>query len=386
MIEELLKKLSETPGVSGHEARVRELVQAELEKYADQVYVSRLGSVVALKRGHARNGKLPNSPKGTVLPRVLLEGHMDEIGLVVTHVEKGVIRFTQIGGFDVRVLLAQEVVVHGRRDLPGIIGARPPHVLSEADRTKPVPMTELYIDVGLPQDQLSKLVMIGDTITIARQVVNLKGGLVSGKAFDDRAAVVTVIEALRQLHGLTHTWDVYAVANVQEEDGAFFAGATTTTFEIHPDIAIALDVNHADQPGVNEPNVTPLREGPGIARGPNIHPLVHERLVSTAQEHEIPHRVTVYPGATGTNAWAMQIVAEGIPTGLLDLPLRYMHTSVETVCLDDLERSARLLAYFAASLDDPFAHALRGEMIDVEAAPVKSARGQKTKRKTRRKR
>jgi endoglucanase len=243
-------------------------------------------------------------------------------------------------------------------------------------------MTDLYVDVGLPEERINELVTIGDTITIARKVVNLKGGLVAGKAFDDRAAVVTVIEAMRQLQDLAHTWDVYAIANVQEEDGAFFAGATTTTFEIHPDIAVALDVNHADQPGVSEPNVTPLREGPGIARGPNIHPLVHERLVATAAENEIPHRVTVYPGATGTNAWAMQIVAEGIPTGLIDLPLRYMHTSVETLCLDDLERSARLLAHFAASLDEQVASALRGQMIDVASAPVKTVRTRK-KRKTR---
>lgn len=365
MIEDVLKKFSEATGVSGHEAPIRELVRAEFEKYADEVWVSRLGSVIALKRGQAKNGKSPASSKENLRPRVLLEGHMDEIGLIVTNIEKGFIRFAQIGGFDARVLLAQEVVVHGRRDLPGVIGSRPPHVLTDSERMKAVPMNELFIDVGLSEEQVRELVAIGDTITLARQVINLKGGLLAGKAFDDRAAVVTVLEALRQLQSLAHAWDVYVVANVQEEEGAFFAGATTTTFEIHPDIAIALDVNHADQPGVNETNVTPLRAGPGIARGPNIHPFVHERLVNTATAHEIPHSVTVYPGATGTDAWAMQIVAEGIPTGLLDLPLRYMHTSVETLCVDDLERAARLLAYFVASLDDEFAKQVRGEMISV---------------------
>ncbi len=364
MIEALLKKLSESSGVSGHEDRVRALVRTEMEKYADKVWISRLGSVVALKRGRAKNGKFPNSSKEE-RPRVLLEGHMDEIGLVVTNLERGFIRFDEIGGFDVRVLLGQQVVVHGRRDLPGLIGSRAPHVFTEAERTKAVPMDKLFVDVGLPEEKVSELVQVGDTITIARRVVNLKGGLLAGKAFDDRAAVVTVIDALRQLQALAHPWDVYAVSNVQEEDGAFFAGATTTTFEIRPDVAIALDVNHADQPGVNEMNVTPLREGPGIARGPNIHPLIHERLVKIAQDNEIPHRVTVYPGATGTNAWAMQVVAEGIPTGLIDLPLRYMHTSVETLSVDDLERASRLLAQFVASLDDEFAKQVRGEMIPV---------------------
>ncbi len=357
-IRDFLVELSEASGPSGHEQRVRALVRRELEKYADEVTETRMGSVIAIKRSSPPTGS--RTAKSAPAPKVLFEGHMDEIGLMVTAIDHNVLRFGEIGGYDVRVLLSQNVVVHGRRDLPGVIGAQPPHVLSRQERQHAVPMSELFIDVGLPEERLRELVAVGDVISLDRQVVSLCNGMLAGKAFDDRAAVVTVADALRQLQGVRLAWDVYIVSNVQEEEGAFFGGALTSTFHVHPDVAVALDVSHADQPGVSEVDAVPLDRGPGIARGPNIHPLVHDRLVETARRHEIPHRVTAYPGPTGTDAWAIQVVAGGIPTGLIDLPLRYMHTSVETLAVADLERSARLLASFAAELDAPFAEQIRG--------------------------
>jgi endoglucanase len=325
--------------------------------------------VIALKRG-TKNGASAQGARGAksepVPFKLLVEGHMDEIGLMVTKIDKGFIRFTEVGGFDVRVLLGQEVLVHGKRALPGIIGSRPPHVLSASEREKVIPMADLFIDVGLPEAQVGELVQPGDLVTIARKMLPLKNNLVAGKAFDDRAAVVTVIDMLRQLKTMQHACDVYAVANVQEEDGAWFGGAFTSTFKIRPDVAVALDVSHADQPGTTEVNQVPLNGGPGIAMGPNIHPKVHAKLVEVAGAHEIPYKVTAYAGATGTDAWAIQVTAEGIPTGLLDLPLRYMHTSVETLSITDLERTARLLAHFAAALDDKFFRELKG--LDGEEA------------------
>jgi len=203
--------------------------------------------------------------------------------------------------------------------------------------------------------------------------VLLRNNLLAGKALDDRAAVAALVETLRQLQGVRLQWDVYVVANVQEEDGAWFAGAFTSTFQIHPDVAVALDVSHADQPGSGEVNVVPLDQGPGLARGPNIHPRVHAQLVKLAEANEIPHRVTVYPGPTGTDAWAMQVVAEGIPTGQLDLPLRYMHTPVETLAVNDLERTARLLAAFAVSLDAAFYREVKGTETVHIARPVQAS-------------
>ncbi len=360
-IKELLTELSEASGVSGHEAPVRRIVVREFEKYADEVRTTKLGSVIALKRAAVKPANGRNGQGTSPVPKLVLEGHMDEIGLIVTAIDRGFIRFDQIGGYDTRVLPAQNVIVHGREELLGIIGTRPPHVLMAEERERAPVMQDLFIDVGLPDARLRELVTVGDVITLDRKVVSLRGGDLAGKAFDDRAAVATVIDALRQLQGAPLKWDVYAVANVQEEDGAFFAGAFTSTFQIHPDVAVALDVSHADQPGIGEVNVVPLGRGPGIAMGPNIHPQVHTKLVEVASHLEIPHRVTAYPGPTGTDAWAMQIVAEGIPTGLLDLPLRYMHTSVETLCVSDLERTARLLAAFATSLDDEFYRQVKGQ-------------------------
>ncbi len=350
---ELLQRLSEASGVSGYEHSVRDLVVAALRPYADEITVTPMGSIIALKRG-------TRAPKDSApAPKVLIEGHMDEIGLMVTEIEKGFVRFTQVGGFDVRVLPAQQVVVHGKRDLPGVIGARPPHVQAQEEREHVVPMHELFVDIGLPETEVRALVQPGDLITISRRMVSLKNNLVAGKAFDDRAAVVCIVEALRQLGTLKHSWDVYAVSNVQEEVG--MRGAVTSTFQVNPDVAVALDVSHADQPNTTEVNAVPLGAGMGIAIGPNIHPLVHERLTETAVDNEIPFRVTAYSGATGTDAWAMQVTREGVPTGLIDIPLRYMHTSVETLNIGDLERIGRLLAAFCASLDNDFLTLLGGK-------------------------
>ena len=349
--KDFLQKLSQAHGVSGYEHAIRDLVIEEFKPYADEITVTSMGNVIALQRGtHA--GKTP-------APKVLIEGHMDEIGLMVTDIEQGFIRFTQVGGFDVRVLPAQEVIVHGKTPLPGIIGARPPHVLTEAERDKVIPMSDLWIDVGLPEARVRELVQVGDLATIARQMTMLKNGLVAGKAFDDRAAVVSVAAALRDLATMNHAWDVYAVANVQEEIG--LRGAMTSTYQINPDVAIAIDVSHADQPNTSEVNAVPLNSGMGIAMGPNMHPLVHEKLTEVARGNEIPFKVTAYAGATGTDAWAIQVVREGVPTGLIDIPLRYMHTSVETLSVTDLERIGRLLALFCASLDDKFQKRLHGE-------------------------
>jgi putative aminopeptidase FrvX len=365
--KEFLQKLSEASGVSGYERAVRDLVVAAFRPYADEITITPMGSVIALQRG-TRDAK-----DSRPAPKVLIEGHMDEIGLMVTEIEKGFIRFTQVGGFDVRVLPAQQVVVHGRRDLPGVIGSRPPHVLPPEERERVMPMNELFVDVGLPEAELRATVQPGDLITIYRHMVSLKNNLVAGKAFDDRSAIVCLAEALRQLRTLQHSWDVYVVSNVQEEIG--LRGATTSTFQVNPDVAIAIDVSHGDQPNTTEINAVPLGTGMGIATGPNIHPLVHERLVKTAIENEIPYRVTAYSGATGTDAWAIQVVREGIPTGLIDIPLRYMHTSVETVSINDLERIGRLLAAFSASLDDEFLTKLGGERNGVAETGTNGAKG-----------
>jgi len=347
-IKDFIKEITEASGVSGYEAPVRELVRTEFAQYADELRTDTLGSLIALKRGQRA--------EGTPRRSVMLAGHMDEIGLLVTKLEKGYLRFTTVGGFDLRVLLGQEVIVHGRRDLPGIIGSRPPHVLSPEEREQVVPLDKLFIDVGLPADELAEAVRVGDIVTLQRQFTELAGDLVASKAFDDRAAVACIDSCLQHLAGLKHTWDVYAVATVQEETG--LKGAMTSTFGLEPDIGVAIDVGHGNMLGVPEVDTVTIGGGPAIGFGPNIHPLLYARLVDTAKKHEISHQTEAIPGASGTDAWAMQITREGLPTALISIPLRYMHTTVETLALKDVERIGRLLALFIAGLDEPFAQEL----------------------------
>ncbi|HID85834.1 MAG TPA: M42 family peptidase [Anaerolineae bacterium] len=348
-IKSLLKKLCEASGVSGYEAEVRELVTAEFKPYADEVRVDRMGSVIALKRGH---------PAGDHRPTIMLAGHMDEIGLIVSKIEKGFLHFTTVGGFDPRVLLGQEVVVHGRRPLPGIIGSRPPHVLPPEEREKVIEMEKLFMDVGLPEEEVGQWVQVGDLATIRRDLVELQGDRVAGKALDDRAGVATVLACFHHLASLRHTWDVYGVATVQEEMG--LKGAMTSAYGLAPDVGVAIDVTFGDMPGLPEAETLALGKGPAIAFGPNIHPKLHEKLVEVAEAQEIPYQVEPVPGRSGTDAWAIQVTREGIPTALIGIPLRYMHTSVETVSVKDIERAGRLLAGFIAQLDEAFLDSLKG--------------------------
>jgi endoglucanase len=244
--------------------------------------------------------------------------------------------------------MGQEVVVHGRRDLPGVIGSRPPHVLSAAEREKPVPMDKLFIDVGLTQSELEEVVRVGDLITIRKPFVELGNGRVCGKAFDDRAAVVSIAVCLDALQGVEHQWDVYGVATVQEEVG--LRGALTSTYGVAPDIGIAIDVGFGQQPGVGPQYAIELDKGPALAIGPNIHPALFAGLKAIADEYEIPVQVEVAPRGTGTDANAIQMTREGIPTALLSIPLRNMHTPIETLAVKDVARTGRLMARYIAGL------------------------------------
>lgn len=342
---ELLRELSQASGVSGYEDEVREVTRAAFEPHADELRTDALGNLIALREGSRSEG----APRRSIM----LAAHSDEIGLMITGFDKGFLRFTRVGGVDLRTIVGQEVIVHARRPLAGIVASRPPHVVPEEERVKAIPPDELFIDVGMLTERAKEWVRVGDLVTLRRGFTELAGGYASGKALDDRAGVASVALCLELLGSMSHSWDVYAVATSQEEVG--LRGATVSAFGIAPDIAIAIDVTFAVQPGVSKTDSVPMDRGPAIDKGPNVHPLMHERLVATAEQHEVKHQLEIVPGASGTDAWAIQVAREGIPTGLLSIPLRYMHTSVETVCLRDVERSARLLALFVSGLDEDFA-------------------------------
>lgn len=338
-----LKSLSEAPGPSGYERAIRDLLRQTWAGCVDEFDEDRLGSLIGIKRGSATQQPAR---------RVLLAAHMDEIGMMVAEIREGFILVHRISGVDNRLMLAQSVLVHGRETLPGVVAAKPPHLLAQAARQKYPAFEELVIDVGLPAERVETLVRPGDLITIDAPFVELNGKRVSGKALDNRASLAVLTLCLNELSKREHTWDVYAVATVQEEVG--LRGAAAAAYAIAPDVAIALDVGFAQQPGVEADAALELGGGPGIGVGPNFHPHLVEKLRETAQRLEIKLQDDILPGQTGTDAWAIQVAREGIPTALLEIPLRNMHSPVEIADLRDIERCGRLLASFIAGLDDDF--------------------------------
>lgn len=333
-----LKELSDHSGVSGYEHLIAPIILREFQTNAEEISTDRFGNIYAKKTGESGRYK------------IMLAAHMDEIGLMVKKIDpRGFIRFTTIGGVDQRTLISQEVIIHGRMPIPGVIGSMPPHLTAE-DRDKAVKIEDMGIDVGLSYDEIKDLINIGDIITIHRKSIDLLGNLVSGKSLDDRAGVVVMQICLQELRRLHHVHDVIAVTTTQEEVG--LRGAITSAHTLNPDLAIAIDVTHGSTPDTKGQVNIELGKGPTIALGPNIHPTVYKLMLDAAQDARIPHQIEPIAGMSGTDAWAIQVAQAGVPTGLLSLPLRYMHTSVETISIEDVVNAGLLLANFIARLPE----------------------------------
>lgn len=353
-LRDVLKRLSAISGVSGYEAPVRAIINELFNPLVDDVSVDVLGNLIAFKQG-----RQPHDPRRKVMVAV----HMDEIGLVVTGLDGAFLRFTHIGGVDYRVLLGQEVLVHGRRSLLGVIASRPPHVVPLAERDKVVPAEQLFVDVGLSAEDLKAQVQVGDIISFRCEPCELMGELMAGKAFDNRASIAALYVALRALVSIDHAWDVYAVATVQEEYSDYI-GAITSAFRIRPDLALVIDTTYGNAPDVSEAESFKLGEGPALSVGPNIHPQIYRRLAELASELEIPRQTEPLPGRSGTDGWGIQISRAGIPTGIVSLPVRNLHTPVEIISVKDVQRAGRLTAHFIAGLDEAF---LKSLVPDLEA-------------------
>lgn len=339
--EKFLEFLSNTNGVSGNEMEIGIEIASHFKRYCSQVKTDKLGNIIAYKQGENKNNKA----------KIMLAAHMDEIGLMVKKIDQnGFILFTNVGGIDERTLLAQEVIVHGDKNIYGIIGAKPPHLLKDKEKDSTIKIEDLYIDVGLSEAEARKVISVGDFITIKRNFKGLGRGYVVGKALDNRAGVTVLLECLKELERVNHDTDVFLVTTVQEEVG--LRGAITSTYQIMPDLGIAIDVGHGRTPDLPKEDTIELGKGPGITLGPNIHPSIHERFVECSKEYNIPYQSEVSPSSTGTDAWAMQVTKSGVPTGLISVPLRYMHTSVELLNIKDVIHAGRLLALFIASLNE----------------------------------
>jgi putative aminopeptidase FrvX len=339
-----LKALCEASGIAGFEGGVKAVVRSQWEPLVDELRQDALGNLIVIRRGRR--------PEGQPARSILLAGHCDEVGLVVSGMERGFLRIMTVGGVDPRVLPGQEVTVHGRQPLAGVIGLRPPHVVPAAERKKPAPLNELWVDVGLDQEQAQALIDLGDPITLHAPATALLSERLAAKALDDRAGVAVLSVCLEHLQSMRHTWDVYAVATTQEELG--MRGAMVSAFGLMPDIAIAVDVTFGEQPGVSEEESFKMDGGPTIAIGPNVHPAMHAGLVETAKALEIPYQIEPLPASSGTDGWAIQVTREGIPTAVVSIPLQNMHTAVEVAALSDIRRAGRLLAAFISGLDETF--------------------------------
>jgi putative aminopeptidase FrvX len=364
-VYELLKRFSETPGPSGMEWRIADAVAESWGPFVDEVKRDRVGSLIATKFGEG------DQPR----PTLMLAAHLDEIGLMVKQIvsgpdesgRSGFLRATKVGGVDVRHLYSQMVIVHGSQnggqEFVGVVGALPARMLPEAKHDKAFDLEDLVVDVGLPYQQLVERVSIGDFISFRQPLRKLLNGRVTGKALDNRASLAAVSVCLEHLAERRHTWNVVAVATVQEETRLL--GAFTSAHALRPDAAVAIDVTFGKGPGATDELTYEIGKGAAIGIGPNFHPGMVDSLKKAARvlEMKVHDEPQARPG--GTDAFALQVARQGIPTGLVSIPLRYMHTMVESVAEADVRRTGRLLAEFVCGLDDDFlANLARGMMDD----------------------
>lgn len=341
-----LENLLNAPGPSGFEVRPARIWRKEAETFADSVWVDVNGSSVAAIRPDGR-------------PRVMMAGHVDEIGLQVTHVDDdGFLYLDEIGGWDSQVLVGQRVLVLGRQgDVPGVIGKKPIHLIESDERSKATKTKDLWVDLGASsRDGVAELgVRVGDPMVLDSRVVRLANGRIASRAIDNRIGAYVVLEAARLLaEDPAPAAAAYAVATTQEEIGYQGGGARSSAYALEPDLALVVDVTFStDVPDVPKKELGDHRigGGPVLCRGSAAHPVVFDRLVEVAEREGIAHSLQAAPKATRTDADGIHLVRSGIPTGLISVPNRYMHSPNEVVSMEDLRNTARLMAAFVRSLD-----------------------------------
>ena len=346
-----LEQMVATPSVTGTEVGVASLLRERLAEVADSIDTDVMGSVHACVHGSAHGNQDEQA-----VPSVMVAAHMDEIGLMVHYIsDEGFLSVSAVGGVDAGLLPGLRVDVHTQEGpLRGVVGRMPIHLVPADDRKQVAPIDKLVIDVGLPADQVKQKVRIGDTVTYGVGFEPFGQDRAVSRAFDDKAGVFVAMRVAEELRRAGDAKaDYTCCATVQEEIG--LRGGRTSAYGVHPDVAIAFDVTHAtDYPGIEQSKFgkIELGAGPVIARGPNINPVVFERLVAAAEAAKIPYQIEAEPRVTGTDAGAMQVERGGIATGLVSLPLRYMHTPTEVVSLSDIDACIKLLVRFVRDLDE----------------------------------
>ncbi|MCB0566183.1 MAG: M42 family metallopeptidase, partial [Phaeodactylibacter sp.] len=338
---DLLKVICETPGAPGFEQRIRELVLKEVSPLVDKVEVDNMGNVITLKRGAGDK-------------KVMIAAHMDEIGFIVTHIdEDGFVRFHPLGGFDPKTLTSQRVIVHGKKDLIGVMGSKPIHLMKPEERNKQTPLNEYFIDLGMPKDKVAELVSIGDPITRDRHLIEM-GECINSKSIDNRVSVFILIEALRELKDKEVPFDVYGVFTVQEEVG--LRGAMSSAHAINPDFGIGLDVTIAfDVPGAQSHEyVTRLGKGAAI-KIMDGSVISDYRMVNflkkTAAENDIPWQPEILPAGGTDTAGLQRYGKKGAIAGAISIPLRHIHQTIELANKRDIHNCIELLKAALLHLD-----------------------------------
>ena len=328
---ELLKELTRIDGVSGNEAPIANWLKGFLAKHGCRAEINKSGSIIAYL------GE-PDVNKKTIL----LEAHMDKIGLVVSEIaEGGFVKFKILGGVDERTLPASEVYIQGKERIFGVIGALPPHLKTKEVEDIGIKIEDMMIDTGYTEEELKGKITVGDPIILKSQLCSLLDGRVSSAALDNRAGICAVLRAMKMLEGKTTKYNVKLAFTVGEELGLL--GARTIDCS-DVDLAIVVDVTHGQTPDAKTEGTFPLGSGVAICRGPNLDYNITNKIIKIAREQNIPHTIEVSSGNTGTNAWVIQTLKQGVRCALLSIPLRYMHTVVETVDTSDIKVTADLIA------------------------------------------
>lgn len=339
--KKFLEDILQTPSPSGYESQLQSLVRQYVADFADQVESDVHGNLYVCRNPGASR-------------RLMLAGHCDQIGLIVNHIDdQGFVYIQSIGGWDPIILVGQRMCIWTQNGpVHGVLGRKPIHLLTDEERKQVPKLKDLWLDIGAAnRAEAEKLVRIGDPVTLELRIHPLANNRIASPALDDKCGTWVVIEALRRMDPGKLSWAVYAVSTVQEEVG--LRGAKTSAYRVDPEVGIAVDVTHAtDCPTIDkkEEGDIALGKGPVIYRGPNMNPRVVELLMKTAETHQIPHQVGASGRITPTDLNPIQVSRGGVATGLVSIPNRYMHSPVETVSLDDLDRAADLLARFAESL------------------------------------
>ncbi len=349
-----LKSMLSVAGLSGYETPIRNVITPVWQELSDRTWVSSHGSLHAVRYGEGTEPR----------PKVMIAAHMDAIGLMVTGIEDGFLRITQVGGVDPRILPGQMVMVHGSNsgelvELPGMVVMPPAHLLPKDGNSGPLPQKYLLVDTGLRASEVDRLVRVGDVIAFATEPTELSGDTISGHTLDNRASVAATTVALDLLSRRKHLWDVIAVATSQEEVGGI--GAMGSSFDVKPDFAIVIDVTFANGPGGGGVGVFDMGKTVPITWGSCDHPALYNAMKATADEYEIPMTRDFAPSGSGTDAFDVQVAQAGIPVVELGIPLRYMHTPVEVVSIKDIKRAGRLMAEFISDLPLDFMNSVRWE-------------------------